>query len=70
MRYENGLNLLRYYKAIPDKLFFNDNTLDNSIRCLEMQKGNTIFSIKELPSWIQYVLAPEEKRKFKNWKIT
>lgn len=63
MRYENGLNLLRYYQAIPDKLFFNDNTLDNSIRCLEMQKGHTIFSIEELPSWIQYVLTPEEKRK-------
>jgi hypothetical protein len=28
-----------------------------------MQKGHTIFSIEELPSWIQYVLTPEEKRK-------
>ena len=53
MRYENGLKLLRYYKNIPDKLFFNDNTADKSVRCLEMQKGAIVFQTKELPAWVQ-----------------
>lgn len=63
MRYENGLKLLRHYKAIPDRLFFNDNTADKSIRCLEMQKGEIVFKTAEQPAWIQFVCAEEEKIK-------
>lgn len=59
-RYENGLNLLRHYKNIPDRLFFNDNTLYSSVRCMEMQNGTITFSIEELPAWIQSVIAPDE----------
>ena len=63
MRYENGLKLLRYYKAIPDRLFFNDNTVDKSIRCLEIQKGTIVFQIEELPAWVQFVCTEEDKIK-------
>ena len=63
MRYENGLKLLRHFKAIPDRLFFNDNTTEKSIRCLEMQKGESVFKTEELPAWIQFVCAENEKTK-------
>ena len=63
MRYENGLKLLRYYKDIPDRLFFNDNTVDKSVRCLEMQKGTIVFQTETLPAWVQFVCTEEEKIK-------
>ena len=55
--------MLRYYKNIPDRLFFNDNTVDKSVRCLEMQKGAIVFQTEELPAWIQLVCAEEDKIK-------
>ena len=63
MRYENGLKLLRYYKDIPNRLFFNDNTVDKSVRCLETQKGTIVFQTETLPAWVQFVCTEEEKIK-------
>jgi predicted ABC-type ATPase len=61
-RYKNGLNLLRQYFFMPDKLYLLDNS-EIAYTCLEAAKGQIMGQLENLPPWVsEFVQSLEQKK--------